>query len=222
MRLLGVASQGETASASDISEGLTALNAMLQSWSLENMTIFQDAREVFDLIPGKAAYSMGPDADFDTVRPVSLSQASIEIQGDTIVEMGLGVLMTSEFNNIAAKALSGLPTRITMESTVPNATVSFWPVPSVAYRAVLYTLKPLLSYQSVNEEVILPPGYERALQYNLAVEISPEYGKDPSPIVFEIARESKANIKRINMRIPLLRSDVAVLTAKGFNILTGE
>jgi hypothetical protein len=39
MRLIGAAATGETPSADELADGLTALNAMLSSWSLESLLV---------------------------------------------------------------------------------------------------------------------------------------------------------------------------------------
>jgi 2-hydroxychromene-2-carboxylate isomerase len=70
------------------------------------------------------------------------------------------------------------------------------------------------------DDVIFPPGYERAIISSLAVEIAPEYQKTVSPELAAIQRASKAAIKRLNTREPISRTD---LSTRGiYNINSDE
>ena len=57
--------------------------------------------------------------------------------------------------------------------------------------------------------MVFPPGYERWLRVGLALELSPEYGKDPSPLLVAMLAESKSALKRTNTVVPLLGMDPA-------------
>jgi len=64
-------------------------------------------------------------------------------------------------------------------------------------------------FADINTNVDFPPGYIRALKYNLAVEIAPEYGKAISPLIREQAKTSKEGIKDTNNKnIPVLVSEL--------------
>ena len=56
----------------------------------------------------------------------------------------------------------------------------------------------LTEVDSVATDIYFPPGYLRAFRFNLAMELAPEFGVEPSPQVTRIAMTSKRNIKRIN------------------------
>lgn len=88
----------------------------------------------------------------------------------------------------------------------------------------------LSPYDSLAEDNPLQAGYEKALKYNLAVELAPEYGKAatiPALVVSE-ALNSKAKIKRavIANREDLLECDDALLINEQnrgvYNISTDE
>ena len=69
----------------------------------------------------------------------------------------------------------------------------------------------------------MPPGYSRALRYNLALEWAPEFGKPVDQTILMVANESKAEIKRQNTQPVYMVSDALGLVGpKGFDINTGE
>jgi len=47
----------------------------------------------------------------------------------------------------------------------------------------------------VSTTLDIAEGTERALAYNLAVEVAPDYGRDPSLIVFEIAKQTRNRLE---------------------------
>jgi hypothetical protein len=47
-------------------------------------------------------------------------------------------------------------------------------------------------------DLAFPPGYLRAFRYNLACELAPEFGVEPTGQVMRIAMTSKRNLKRVN------------------------
>ena len=48
---------------------------------------------------------------------------------------------------------------------------------------------------SLTATLDIPAGSVRVLAYNLAVEVAAEFGLDPTPIVFEIAKETKDRLE---------------------------
>lgn len=80
-----------------------------------------------------------------------------------------------------------------------NAMVSCWNdalQKSLAgsYASSLYTFIPLATYSALSSPLNVSPGWERAYQYNLAVEMAAEFGRSVSPEVAAIAGQSKAAV----------------------------
>jgi len=68
-----------------------------------------------------------------------------------------------------------------------------------------------------------PPGYLRAFRYNLACELAPEFGVEPSPTVKRIAMTSKRNLKRINNPGDIMGLPYSIVgTRQRFNVFSGN
>lgn len=221
MRKLGVLSSGETGSADEIEDGRMALNSMLDGWSTEKLLVYALTREEFSLAGSQQDYLIGPSGDFATPRPVSIQSAFVK---QSNAELPVNILTIGDWNQISVKDVSGtFPTKLYYEPTSPSGKISVWPKPASTSTLVLYTLKPITSFSNVSDVVSFPTGYERAIIFNLAIELAPEYGRSAPAEVVTIATASKAAIKSINMQPEFLGVDQSLLSSGAiYNIMTGE
>lgn len=224
--LIGATASGETPSADEQADALASLNDMVSSWSTESLIIHTKVREKFSLVVGQASRTIGVSGNFNTSRPLQILNAAIEDQSSvSLPEYPMQIITLDEWAAIQLKSTeSAYPTKLYVEDTYPLAILNLWPVPSVANKLVLYSWKPLAAFSSVNDTVDLPPGYARALRYNLAIELAPEYGKIISQETAAIANGSKANIKIMNIKPIYLDCDTGMLdrSRSNFNIYIGE
>lgn len=221
LRLIGAIASGETPTAAEEADALVVLNDMLESWSTNNLTIYRPVREEFTLVAGQAVHTMGSAGDFNTTRPTEIKAAGIM---DSDNEIPMDIINLQQWASINLKdTQSTLPMYLYAEGAYPLERINLWPVPSAANTLVIYSLKPLTSL-AASDTILLPPGYTRAMRYNLAQELAPEYGKSLDLRIEKIATDSLADIKRRNTKPVYLRSDVVGLTSgKGhFNWHTGE
>jgi hypothetical protein len=204
-------------------DGLSSLNDMIDSWSNENLLINTKVREVFPLVAAQSSYTMGPTGNFNTTRPLKIELALMQDAG-TLIETPVEIFTKEQFASISLKTLtSNDPQYIYPTGSYPLETVHVWPVPTEANNLVLYSWKPLATLANLSTEFSLPPGYGRALKYNLALELAPEYGRAVPELVAMIAAESKANIKRMNSKPNYLLVDKSLISnGSGFNWMTGE
>lgn len=225
LRVLGVIATGETPSAEESNDALSALNDMLDSWSNERLIIYTKTEETFTLTPSQGRYSMGSGGNFNTTRPIKIENAVIEIAGTSPTsEVPVRIVPKEQWVYINVKdTTSNIPTVLYAEGSYPLEYINLYPVPSVANSLTLWTIKPLTTLTNLSTSLSLPQGYLRALKFNLAKELAPEYGVTLTPEAAMIAMESKANIKRNNITERLLGSDPALLQQNQvYNWLTGE
>ena len=224
LRLIGASSQGETPTASEMTDSLFALNDMLDSWSTEGFVVFNTFKESFTLTPGKAKYTLGtdPSNDFVTEIPLIIENASILTNGS---EMYLRTVESKEYSDIVNKDIqSAYPSTLYFNRNSPSSEITLWPVPNEAKELILYSQKKISSFSSINNTIQMPPGYTKALRYNLAVELAPEYGKEPTNTVLTQALESKTIISRMNNAPIFMVSDAVSLLSsqRPFNIFKGS
>jgi hypothetical protein len=228
VRLLGAVSQGTPLAAGDAADALVALNSMLAAWNISNLNVFTRNIDTYTLVAGKQIYTLGPSGDIAVApqtRPNGVDRALLRVT--TVIpnlELPIEILQDDEWAAIPIKDVSSaIPTRLFMTGDFPNSAIYLWPKPSVANQLVLWTWDQLDAVADVNTDLSLPPGYERAIIYNLALELSAEYGVVPSPVVAQIAVDSLAQIKRINSSAMTLKCDEALVAhSRVFNWLTGE
>lgn len=221
LRLIGAIATGETPSASELSDAKEALNGLLESWSTQNLAVSKYSREIFTLIPSQSRYTVGPLADFDTTRPVKVIGLN---SLDSDVETPIEILNIQQYAELQSKtSTNNLVSKAYIEGDAPLEAINFYPVPSDAKDVVMYSQKLITEIDDVTDELGLPPGYERALKYNLAVDLAPEFGRPINQTVFNIAEKSLANIKRRNTKPLYLKSDaLGLATKKSCNIFSGE
>lgn len=220
LTLIGVIGEGETPSAEMQADGLSSLKDMLESWSTESLSVYTSVREQFTLVASQAAYTWGATGNFNSARPVEIEFASILAGG---VEYPVQILNLEQWSSIAQKtATSDLPGFLYFETSFPLGQVNLYPVPSTAVVLVVNSKKPLTNFASVNEEVSFPPGYARAIRYNLAIELADEYGRQIGAGIGMIAAKSLGAIKKKNSKPRYLTPDHIPGQSRGFNIYTGE
>jgi hypothetical protein len=227
MLLIGAVSTGENLSADEASDGLNSLNDLLDSWSTDGLLIPAMVREEFTLVPAQASYTIGPSGNFNTTNPMEIEEARLLITSATPnFEMPLQIYNVQEYADITQKNIqTSLPEAIYFQRGAPLSTIYLYTVPAATNKLVLYSRKALSNFATVNDTINLPPGYQRALRYNLAIELAVEYGKQPSDYVMMTSQELKAQLMRVNLDPIYMKSDVVGViqdSKKPFNIYTGE
>lgn len=217
-RTLGVLAAEETPSAAEESDALVTLNDLLDSWAGERLALFATLRSTHTLTPSLAPHTIGTGGTFNTTRPVRIERASTVSFGS---ETPLDLLTDAEWQSTQGKSSVGTPNALWVENSYPLMKLHFIPIPNAADSLVLYTWQQLGRFASTAADFDLPPGYARALRYNLALELAPEYGVSLGAEAARIADESKGTVKRLNQQPSYLRSDPALL-GRGFNLVTGD
>lgn len=223
LRLLGVLAEGETASAAMSNDALAAMNQMLDSWSVERLSVFSTMDQVLAWPAGQARQTIGPSGDIIALRPIQVDDSTYFKLPGTQVSYGVKLINQSQYNALAVKSVtSTIPQMMLVNESVPNIEVFLYPVPNTNLEFHFISVEPLSHPATLDTVLSFPPGYLRAFAYNLAVELAPEFGVEPTPTVSAIAMTSKRNLKRINNPSDVMAMpDVLVNSSSRFNIYSG-
>lgn len=223
LRLLGVLAEGETPSAETSQDALTALNQMIDSWSVERLAVYSTQDQVFTWPAGQISRTLGPSGDFVGNRPVLLDDATY-YKAPSGVSYGIKFINQAQYDGIAVKtASSTFPQVIFVNMTNPNVEMYVYPRPLQDLEWHFISVDELTQPATLDTVLYFPPGYMRAFAYGLACELAPEFGVEPSPQVQRIAMTSKRNLKRINNPDDVMSLPYAVVANRQrFNIYSGN
>ena len=224
LRLIGVLAEGETPSSETAQDALTAMNQMIDSWNTERLAVFSTQDQIVTWPPYTQSRTMGPTGDIVALRPVLVDDATYFRDPANGISYGLKLINQQQYNGIAVKTVtSTYPQVMWVNMTYPNIEMYVYPVPTKVLEFHIVSVQELSAPATLGTDLAFPPGYLRAFRYNLACELAPEFGVEPSRQVQRIAMTSKRNLKRINNPDDIMALPYSIVaTRQRFNIFAGN
>ena len=227
LRLIGQLAEAEVPSAATSQDALTAFNQMIDSWNTERLSVFCTQDQVYTWPVNEIRRTLGPTGNIDLnpqQRPILVDDSTYFRDPQTNVSYGIKMINQSQYNGIAVKTVtSTYPQVMFVNMTFPDIEIYIYPKPTRSLEFHFISVQPLTEPTALNTVIALPPGYLRALRYNLAMELAPEFGVEPSPQVQRIAMTSKRDLKRINNPDDLMTLPYAIVANRQrFNIYSGN
>ena len=212
-RLAGILGEGQTLSAQQGDDALATFNDVLDSLGLDSLALYQTTNDTGNLVAGQSVYTLGTGGDFNIDRPAQINSAYVVYQG---VSFPVRQINQDEYNLVALKTMSQpLPAFFLYLNTYPLGTMTLWPVPSVVIPFTISVDRVLTTITSLSDTLTLPPGYSKMLRTRLAVELCPEYGREPTPSLLQMAADALADVKRGNHVPVVAEFDPALIGAPG-------
>jgi hypothetical protein len=224
LRLLGVLAEGETPSAATSQDALNALNQMIDSWNTERLAVFSTQDQVFSWLPGNISRTLGPTGNFVGNRPILLDDSTYFKDPASGISYGIKIINQQQYDGIAVKTVtSTYPQVIWLNMSYPDIEMYIYPVPTKVLEWHFISVEELTQPATIATTLAFPPGYLRAFRYNLACEMAPEFGVEPTPTVSRIAMASKRNLKRINNPDDIMALPYSIVgTRQRYNIFAGN
>jgi len=183
---IGAISSGETPDAIEITDGLDALNFLMESLANEGLMVFSRTEENFPLT-GAIQYTVGAGQDFDTVPFIQIISAYVR---SGTIDYPLTSLSDQQYADIASKDTEGSTGEFyNYNNGFPIGVLKLYPRPS----GTIYILseKPITEF-TLNTVISLPPGWKRMLVKLLGIEMAPDYNVSISPELADSAQKAKA------------------------------
>lgn len=218
LRLLGAVAASETPTADELADGLRALNGLLDHWSAERLMAPVVVRQTAPVTPNVQIVTIGPGGTVNlSFTPVWLDGFGLVLNQTPPAEIPLARLTDEQWRAVVAKTItSTIPTAVHVVEQTPLWQAELWPVPTGSgLQLVVYVPQPLGKIANGDTQLTLPPGYERMLRANLALELAPEFGAVPSRELVRMASESLAAVKRANQTPETLATDPMLLGRGG-------
>ena len=224
LRLLGVLAEGETPSAETAQDALFAMNQMLQSWNTERLAVFSTQDQVVTWPAMTRSRTFGPTGDIVANRPIAIDDSTYFRDASTGISYGLKLINQQQYNGIAVKTVtSTYPQVLWVNMTYPDIEMYVYPVPTKVLEFHIVSVEELTQPANLATDLAFPPGYLRCFRYNLACELAPEFGVEPSRQVQRIAMTSKRNLKRVNNPDDIMALPYSIVgTRQRFNIFAGN
>lgn len=224
LRLTGEKVPGGTLSTAEQTDYLYDLNSMMDSWSTERLLVYQLLQESFALTASVGTYTIGSGGAFNTTRPTMIGDPCFARDAANY-DWPIKIVSAQQYGQLALKTLSGTyPQYLFYDTAMVSglATIRLYPQPIAGLTLYINSWKQLQQFATINDAIALPPGYQRAIEYNFCVEVSGGY-KAVAPEVAKIARESKAAIRALNAPTGTMRMDLGInpFPYRRLNIITG-
>ena len=223
LRMTGEKARGETLDPNEAVECLYELNSMLDSWSIERLMCYQVTQESFPLTTSTTAYTIGPGATFNTARPTKLVDPCF-VRDASNLDSQLTIIGAETYGKIVQKNVgTTYPNRIFYDygfNASGYGTITIYPAPSASLTLFINSWKQLQNFASVSTALLLPPGYQLAIESNYAIQSAAGL-TSVAPEVVKMAKESKAAIMSINIPDTISRMDAGIVTGQRTNIIVG-
>lgn len=209
MRLAGILETGETATSDEANDALNVLNDIIEQWTTGTLSVWETLDSTFTTVPAQSSYTWGVGGNFNAARPVRVNAAYCVING---VSFPIEVIGQEEYDRISVKGQTdNIILRLVYVNDMPLGRVILWPVPNAAVSLVINSDTVLDSVATLSSTITYPPGGSKALRYQLAVELSAEFGVPPSDLLIQGLSLAMSDYKRANKKQVVSTFDPAMV-----------
>lgn len=221
-RIAGVTDRpGRTPSIDQFGDAIPTLNRMLGLWSIDPLRITGIVINAYPLVPGQKTYQIGPGgADFPAAaRPIEIQSANVIVNTTTpVVREEIRLITPQQWAAISVQDIPGtIPWALYNDAGTPYSTLYLYGQALTTYQLELFTWQAIPSFAAVTDIVVLPPGYEEAIVWNLAIRLAAVFPtqQQMNPRAEIFARDALSAIESFNSLPTTMKCDPAIVRAGG-------
>jgi len=180
LKLIEVLEEGQSATATQLSDSLPTLQMMIKAMSAINLQLWKRTYiTISPLVLSQADYEIGPTGA-DEVADKPLRILDINRKDSDGVEVGLTQLSLNEYESLSNKTTSGIPTQYYFNPYTVNSKVSLWPVPDATavsdYTVEIVCQTYMEDMTASTTDFDVPVEHMENIKYQLAVRLAPIFG----------------------------------------------
>ena len=198
LRICQVIGQGEDVDGdSQESEAFIALNSYLASISATKYAVYSIISDTHTLVSGTKEYTIGTGGDINVLRPNRIVSAFIRDTNGS--DYPIQIISRERYVGYVTKSTPGRPDELYYDPEYPLGRIVLYRQPDSTDTLHIDSWKPLVQIALVTDELALPQEYERFLKFNMALELAGEYGYAVSDDARRIAKDTKQELKSLNV-----------------------
>ncbi len=195
---LGAVAPGEGITTAEQSDAFLRLNQILGQWSKEQLSVYTMVHGNWPLVAGTTVYTLGTGGSLSTAAVPMRVTGAAGVSG--AFRGPIEVVSWDAFDARVADGqgeVSVLPEILAADQAWPSINIRVHPTPAAAPGTLwLDYWTPLLAFATVGDTIALPPGFEAALHWNLALNLYPQYARPgaTADVVAGMAQSTKASL----------------------------
>lgn len=180
-RILGVTTQGDTPTATQISEAAEALNGLVKALVADGMPLWGIKESSFSMTASTRNYRIGLSQTVNIPKPLKIMHGFIRHTATTR-DQPVSVITRDEYDRLTSKTATGVPVQMYYDPQLSYGDLYLYPAPNTAI-ATDYTMhivyqRPFEDFDATGDEPDFPQEWYDALTFLLADRLAPEYGLD--------------------------------------------
>lgn len=215
-RTIHVLGDGESMAASEASDALDDLNAVVEQANNDKLLGNYKTNLIVPLVGGQTSYTIGPASSSPNVtadRPVEILSG---FSRRANVDLPLFIGAKEDYDRITQKTVSiaGWETMVYYEAQFPKAVLFVYPVPQDTLTSIYLTvMNQVAMFSTLDDTVSVPPGYRMWLQYKTAMRLAPQYGQTFTTDMIDNLLDIEGSLKRNNIKpMPVAQTGLAGLS----------
>lgn len=196
-RFLGVLDSGESLSAQQLLDALSACNQLFDNWSSEGLFILSDLITSVTLTASTQSYTIGAAQTINIARPMQIVAAAFKNSAGP--GGPIKVVSEREWASIPDRQrLSYIIEHLFWDRGDPTGVVYVSPVPQGNMSAEIHTFVPFTQFADVTTPITFKPGYARMISLGLAIELAPQFDMTPAQTLMANFGDAAARIRKLN------------------------